>query len=152
MFSSEKCSRRIMFLVHDVLRWKMFFGEQYSLVKKALVDYVLDNTSGSRCSLMTNVLYGTMFSGEQSSMINNFVKQWFILVYSVLWWSLVNSLSLKNSILEYVVSTVQFRRALVCIPTGGFQMGNSPVSWRIKTFKNTNSSDKSRVYFSTRKN
>jgi hypothetical protein len=39
------------------------------------------------------------------------------------------------------VSTVQFRRVLVCIPTGGFQMGNSTVSWQIKTVKNTNSSN-----------
>jgi hypothetical protein len=31
-------------------------------------------------------------------------------------------------------------------------MGNSPVSWQIKTLKNTNSSDKLGVYFSTRKN
>jgi hypothetical protein len=52
---------------------KNVLGEQYS-DEKALVDYVLNKS----------VLYGTIYSGEQSSIINKFVKQWFLLVYSIL--------------------------------------------------------------------
>jgi hypothetical protein len=46
--------------------------------KRSLVNNISDGlSSGGVCSFGNGVLCRTMFSGEQSSIINNFVKQWF---------------------------------------------------------------------------
>jgi hypothetical protein len=75
-----------------------------------------------------------MLFDEQSSLMNEIAKKWFFLC-TAFSDDLYSEQHSEEQHSRVYVTTVQFRRALVCIPKGGFQTGNSPVSWQIKSIK-----------------